>query len=55
MKALKEFKTSHYLTGVFILSVLFCFPQAISSVFADEAETSAAQTAQVTPYTGMEG
>lgn len=55
MKALKEFKTFHYLTGFFILLVLFCFPQAISSVFADEAETSVAQAAQVTASAGMEG
>lgn len=55
MKALREFKTSHCLAGFFILSVLVCFPQAISPVFADEAETSAAQAAQVRPSAGMEG
>lgn len=55
MKALKGFKTSHSLAGFFILSVLFYFSQAISSVFADGTETPAAQAAQVIPSAGMEG
>jgi len=57
MDALKVITKFRFLMGFYVLSMLFCFPQAISSVFADGAvapEIPASPPAQVEKSSGMD-
>ena len=57
MDALKVITKFRFLMGFYVLSMLFCFPQAISSVFADGAvapEIPASPPAQVEKSSWMD-